>query len=84
MSRALRRHHRERLIRRVERYGEWFRERAHKLYNNRKFCTCCVYGCGNPRRLLKGSKGKQLSVQERRQAEPIRHGDEWPDRTRHP
>ena len=43
-----------------------------KVYNNRKFCTCCVHGCGNPRRLMKGSKRKQLTVQERRQAEQVR------------
>ena len=71
MSRAWRRHHRARLIRRVERYSQWFRERAHKLYNHRKFCTCCVYGCGNPRRLLRGSRQKQLTVQERRQLEEV-------------
>jgi hypothetical protein len=59
----------------VERFGDWFRDRAHKLYNNRKFCTCCVSGCGNPRRLLRGSKTKQLTVQERRQAEQIRRDD---------
>ena len=34
----------------MKRFGPWFRDRAHKLYNNRKFCTCCCYGCGNPRR----------------------------------
>jgi len=67
MSRAIRRHHRLRLIRRVEGFGEWYRERAHKLYNHRKFCTCCVSGCGNPRRLLRGSKRKQLTYQEQRQ-----------------
>lgn len=72
LTRSLRRHHRERLIRRVESFGDWYRARAPKLYNNRKFCSCCVLGCGNPRRLLKGSKRKQLTVQERRQAEQSR------------
>jgi hypothetical protein len=69
MSRALRRHHRARLIRRVVGYSEWFRERANKLYDHPKFCTCAIPGCGNPRRLLKSSKGKALTLQERRSLE---------------
>ena len=68
--RALRRHHRARLIRRVGSYGDGFREHAVKVYNNRKICTCHVSFCGNPRRLLRGSRRKQLTVQERRQLQP--------------
>lgn len=71
MSRALRRHHRERLIRQVGGFGEWYAERAHKLYNTRKFCSCVVTGCGNPRRLLRGREW--LTVQERRQEERARY-----------
>jgi len=56
MNRAIRRHRRERQIQRVERFGELYRESAHKLYSHRTFCTCVVSGCGNPRRLLRGSK----------------------------
>lgn len=74
--RALRRHHRARLIRRVEKWGDWFRAHARKVYNNRKFCTCCVYGCGNPRHLMRGSRRKQLTVQELRQAERMRSDEQ--------
>ena len=70
--RAIRRHHRARLIRRIESWGGWYGSHARKLYNNPKFCTCCVAGCGNPRRWFPGSKSKQLTIHEKRDLERIR------------
>jgi hypothetical protein len=69
MSRSLRRHHRERLIRRVRGYNEWFESRAHRLYDTRKFCTCVI--CGNPRRILRGRR--HWTPKERREWERIRY-----------
>jgi hypothetical protein len=55
-KRALRRHHRQRMIRhalrsyvlRWEDDEEWARERALRWYNNLAKCSCWM--CGNPRK----------------------------------
>ncbi len=68
-KRALRRHHRQRMIRRVMRiWGvQWVDEdeearrlRALRLYNNMSKCSCWI--CGNPRRY----EGRP-TLQEKRQ-----------------
>lgn len=72
--RALRRHHRERMLRRALRsyvlswpdYDEHERrQRALRWFNNLKLCSC--YMCGNPRK-YEGA----LTLQERRLLEAAR------------
>ncbi len=75
-KRALRRHHRQRMIRSASRSyvlsfwdnrdPEWKRRQVMRWYNNLKICSC--YGCGNPRKHC-----KEVTIQERRFKEAARY-----------
>ena len=67
-KRALRRHHRQRMIRRALRSlvlwdddPDWQYRRALRWYNNLKMCACWM--CGNPR---KRKLGGHITFQERK------------------
>lgn len=75
-KRAIRRHHRERMIQRVMKYDlvrfywDWGqvdlikdRKRATQFYNHAAVCSCWM--CGNPRR-HKWPKEEQITMQERK------------------
>jgi len=76
-KRAIRRHHRERMIRKLMSYSFviWYydwepinttvtRFRATKFHNHAAVCSCS--GCGNQRRNEWSSQKEKLTIQERR------------------
>jgi hypothetical protein len=81
-KRALRRHHRERMIQRTLRScrlalwaddPELLRARVLRWYNNRKKCSC--YLCGNPRKYW-----GCVTIQEQRQLQAARGEVKWLER----
>lgn len=64
-KRALRRHHRERLIRKRRRII-WWAEHSHSGVLANTPCPCSCWMCGNPRKYYKGQWGYERTIQERR------------------